>query len=306
MKVLITGGCGYVGSVLVPYLAQRGAQITVLDRMWYGNHLPELGGVDVLRGDARYYQTSDKYDVIIHLAAVSNDPSVDDFPKLTWETNVLSTLNLLQNIKCRRFILASSGSVYGVSDAPKVVETTKLNPMSDYNRSKMVAERVALSFTDDVDVIVLRPGTVCGRSPRMRLDLAANAIAKSAALGKITINGGAQRRPVLPMIDMVRAYEYALTNLCDGVYNVGQDNASIEDLVDRMIAFAPNAEVVVSGNADPRSYNLCSDKIKDCGFQFTGVVEQEMLEVFGSVLSGDVLDTEQCYNAKWMRKICPK
>ena len=179
MKILVTGGCGYKGTVLVPKLIEQGHQVLVVDVMWFGNMLPEHPNLKVEVGDVRCPKDAwfEGIDVIVHLASVANDPCADLDAKLSWETSPLGSLLLVEKAiryGVKNFIYASSGSVYGVSDAEHVTESTELNPISDYNKAKMVTERVLLSYSNQIPVQIVRPATVCGYSPRMRLDVAVN------------------------------------------------------------------------------------------------------------------------------------
>ena len=147
MRVLVTGGCGYVGSVLVPKLLAAGHLVRVVDLQWFGNYLVQHPCLTVEQADFRQCEVNE--DAVIHLAAIANDPHGDLDPKLTWETNALGTMQLADKAArsgVKQFIYASSGSVYGISDAPQVTEDLPLFPLSEYNKTKMVAERVVLSY----------------------------------------------------------------------------------------------------------------------------------------------------------------
>jgi len=304
MKLLITGG--YVGCRLVDYLLSKGHKILVIDPMWYGQYHTQSSNLQLSTESAVDFKTSEWFDAIIHLGAVSNDPSVVDFPKLTWETNVLSTQNLLENVESDVFILASSGSVYGLSEDIHVWEyDTPLVPMSDYNKSKMIAERVAKSYDGDRRIVYLRPGTVVGDSPRLRLDVAGNALAMSSALGRIEVHGGSQMRPIITMEDMLRAYEFAMEHEdMRGAYNVCTQVMSLSDLGEMAHALNPKANLITTDNVDPRSYCMDCDRIQEEGFEITGNISFEMNEVYNAVKYGRVKDPNHpiYYNARWMRR----
>ena len=212
MNVLVTGGCGYKGTVLVPKLLKRGYKVQVLDAQWFGNFLPAHSNLTVTKGDVRDIDSINLQgvDTIIHLSSVANDPCGDLDPKLTWEISALATMQLAdkavrQGVK--QFIFASSGSVYGIKDEDEVTENLELKPISEYNKTKMVSERVLLSYQDDMIVQVIRPATVCGMSPRMRLDVAVNLLTMQALeKGKITVFGGDQARPNIHMDDITDVY----------------------------------------------------------------------------------------------------
>jgi nucleoside-diphosphate-sugar epimerase len=201
MKILVTGGCGYKGHVLVPKLLARGYEVIVFDLQWFGNYLLPHKHLSVVKGDVRNIDTIplDGVDCIIHLSSIANDPCGDLNPQLTWEVSALATMQLADQAKRRgikRFIYASSGSVYGVKEELQVTEELELKPISEYNKTKMVGERVLLSYQDDMVVQIVRPATVCGCSPRMRLDVSVNLLTMQAlSKGKITVFGGDQVRP---------------------------------------------------------------------------------------------------------------
>ena len=179
MKILVTGACGYKGTVLVPKLLKLGHHVLALDTQWFGNFLEKHDRLEVVRLDIINTDKIDlsNIDTVIHLASIANDPCSDLDPKLTWETSCLATMKLAEKAYASnvgQFIYASSGSVYGISDKEHVTEDVKLNPISEYNKTKMCAERILLSYSDKMDIQIIRPATVCGYSPRMRLDVAVN------------------------------------------------------------------------------------------------------------------------------------
>ena len=171
-KVLITGGCGFVGSALVKELLLKGYDITVVDTQWFGNFLEEHENLTCLKLDIRDIENIpfEGMDSVIHLANIANDPSVELNPSLSWEVNVLATQQMANEARkhgIKQFIYASSGSVYGVKEEEHVTEELDLVPISVYNKTKMVSERVLMSYSDDFKVHCIRPATVCGFSPRM-------------------------------------------------------------------------------------------------------------------------------------------
>ena len=175
MKILITGGCGYKGSYLIPLLLDSGHEIISVDTQWFGNYLINHKNLQNLKVDIRNIDKvpMNGIDVVIHLANIANDPAVELNPTLSWEVNVLAGQQLIEKAQrnnVSHFIFASSGSVYGVKDEPKVTEDLELVPISVYNKTKMVAERVFLSYKEKMKIHCVRPATVCGFSPRMRLD----------------------------------------------------------------------------------------------------------------------------------------
>ena len=201
MKIFVTGACGYKGTVLVPKLLAAGHDVVAFDIMWFGNFLKPHPRLTIIRGDVRNIESInlDGIDAIVHLSSVANDPCGDLDPKLTWEISCLATMQLADKAVrtgVKQFVYASSGSVYGVKDEPQVTEDLELKPISEYNKTKMVAERVLLSYADKITVQIIRPATVCGYSPRMRLDVSVNMLTMQALSNrKITVFGGRQIRP---------------------------------------------------------------------------------------------------------------
>ena len=186
MNVLITGGCGYVGTKLTQAVLDRTPHnVTVLDTQWFGNHLPADRRLTVCAMDVRKIDEVDlsSFDTIFHLANIANDPSVDLNPYSSWEVNVLAGMRLVDRAArqgVKQFIFASSSSVYGLKSEPRVTEDLELFPLSEYNKTKMVAERVVMSYADAMTTTIIRPATVCGYSPRMRLDLIVNLLTMQA------------------------------------------------------------------------------------------------------------------------------
>ena len=179
MKIFITGGCGYVGTVLTNSLLNDGHNITVLDTQWFGNFLKPNKCLNVIKNDILNISkiSLKKFDSIIHLANIANDPGVELNQTLSWEVNALASQLLIEKAiddGVEHFIYASSGSVYGVKDEPEVTEDLQLVPISAYNKTKMISERVLISYKDKIKVHCIRPATVCGYSPRMRLDVSVN------------------------------------------------------------------------------------------------------------------------------------
>jgi len=215
-KIVITGGGGYIGTNLVSHLLKKKYHIKVIDTFWFGNYFKKSKNLNIIKKDIRNLNHKDigKADCIIHLASIANDPAGELNPKLTWDVNVLATykiINLAIKKKVKKFNFASSGSVYGIKKEKKVTENLSLEPVSEYNKSKMNAESILLGYKKDIDLTILRPATVCGYSPSMRLDVSVNALTFSAlSKKKITVFGGQQIRPNLSMLDMINSYEYFL------------------------------------------------------------------------------------------------
>jgi nucleoside-diphosphate-sugar epimerase len=237
---------------------------------------------------------------------VANDPCGDLDPKLTWEISCLATMQLADRAArrgIRRFIYASSGSVYGVKHEPQVTEDLELTPISEYNKTKMVAERVLLSYADRMSVQIVRPATVCGYSPRMRLDVSVNMLTMQALTREhITVFGGNQTRPNIHIDDITDVYLFMLDHPEHrGIYNAGFENISIMDIAERVVEHAP-AKITVSESNDPRSYRVNSDKLLAAGFRPRKTVDDAIGEIVHKYRSGELKDEERFHNLKWMQR----
>lgn len=306
MKILVTGGCGYKGHVLVPKLLAAGYDVRVVDTQWFGNFHPEHPRLEVTVGDVNDLRTIefDGVDAIIHLASIANDPCGDLNPKLTWETSCLATMRLANEavrLGIRRLIYASSGSVYGVKSEDKVTEELSLEPVSEYNKTKMVSERVLLSYQDQMNVQIVRPATVCGVSSRMRLDVSVNMLTMQALTkGKITVFGGTQVRPNIHIDDICDLYLFLIQNpQHDGIFNAGFENLSILEIARRIRDRVP-CDIVVTESNDPRSYRLDSTKLLNTGFVPKKSVQQAISDIINSFEAGTLSDDVRFYNLKWM------
>ena len=310
MNILITGGCGYVGTVLTETLLSDGHKITVLDTQWFGNHLKEHPNLVNIKGDIRNVESInlEKIDTILHLANIANDPAVELNPTLSWEVNVLAAQQLADKAirnGVKHFVYASSGSVYGVKDEPQVTEELTLVPISVYNKTKMVAERVLLSYKDKMQVHCIRPATVCGMSPRMRLDVSVNMLTFQALKNKkITVFGGDQTRPNIHMKDMVRVYQHFVNNskIESGCYNAGFENISILQIAE-MVKNKLGAEIIVSESNDPRSYRQNSDKLLNTGFKQEYGVDYAINEIIDAYNDKKFVESDSCYTVKWMKNL---
>lgn len=310
MKILVTGGCGYIGSVLVPKLINLGHEVIVYDIMWFGNFLKPDVNLKIVQGDIRKIDDvpMDGVDAIIHLANIANDPCGDLNPKLSWEVNVLATMGLVEKAishGVKQFILSSSGSVYGVKEEPEVTEDLPLVPISDYNKTKMISERVLLSYRERIIVQIIRPATVCGLSPRMRLDLSVNMLTIQAlSNGRITVFGGEQTRPNIHIQDITDVFIHFL-NLKDkatGIYNAGFENISILDIA-KMVTEYVQADIIVTESNDPRSYRLNSDKLLGTGFKPRFKVVDAIKEIMEAYNRGELKNEDRWYNIKSMLKM---
>lgn len=308
MKVLVTGGCGYKGHVLIPKLLARGYEVTAFDIQWFGNYLQPHPNLQVVKGDVRNIDTVplNGVDCIIHLSSVANDPCSDLDPLLTWEISALATMQLADKAKrlgIKRFIYASSGSVYGVKEELQVTEDLELKPISEYNKTKMVGERVVLSYKDDMIVQIVRPATVCGCSPRMRLDVAVNLLTMQAlAKGKITVFGGDQARPNIHIDDVTDVYLHLIDHPeATGIYNAGFENITILDIAKLITKYIP-VDISVTESNDPRSYRVNSDRLLATGYKPKKCVEDAIREIITRYQAGELKDEDRFYNLKWMEK----
>jgi len=308
MRVLVTGGCGYVGTQLTQaLLARTPAGVTVLDTQWFGNFLPPHPRLEVLPMDVRAIDTFDlaPFDTIFHLANIANDPAVDLNPYASWEVNVLATMRLAEKAArqgVKQLIYASSGSVYGVRPEPEVTEDLELVPISEYNKTKMVAERVVLSYSGSFVATVIRPATVCGLSPRMRLDLTVNLLTMHAlARGRVTVFGGAQVRPNIHLDDLVDLYLFLMDRRIAGVYNAGFENLTVREIADLVVAHVP-AAIVVEPSDDPRSYRLSSKRLLGTGFAPTRTVATAVAELAEAYRAGRLVDDPRWHTVKWMKE----
>lgn len=278
-NVFVTGGAGYVGSVLVPQLLDMGYQVTVFDTFWFGDYLPRHAGLTVFRGDIRDTTHMELYtmDAVIHLANISNDPSFDLDPTLSTSINYDAFEPLVIAAKesgVRRFINCSSSSVYGLSENPEVKEDHPLVPMTLYNKFKGLCEPLLFKHqADDFTCVNIRPATVCGYSPGQRLDLAVNILTNHAVNSdRILVTGGSQKRPNLHIHDMCDVYKLLLEapdeKIQGETFNVGGENLTILVLAEmvkgvteaRLNRYVP---IEIVPNADNRSYWINSDKIME-------------------------------------------
>src|SRR5437660_68330 len=278
--VLVTGGAGYVGSVLVPKLLADGHAVRVLDTYWFGDDVLVAAkghpNLTEIRGDLRERAVLDRAlagcTAVIHLACISNDPSFELDPALGKSINYDAFLPLVKLAKdrgVRRFVYASSSSVYGIKDEDDVTEDLPLKPLTDYSKYKAMCEEVlAREREPGFTTLTLRPATVCGYSPRLRLDLSVNILTNLAYHKReITVFGGEQRRPNLHIQDMTDLYAHTLrwpAEKIDGkVYNAGWQNLTIREIAELVKAeVGDDVRIVTSPTDDLRSYHVSSEKIR--------------------------------------------
>ncbi|MFO0800100.1 MAG: SDR family oxidoreductase [Gemmataceae bacterium] len=305
--VLVTGGAGYVGSVLVPKLLAEGHTVRVLDTYWFGDDvLSSVAGhprLTQIKGDMRDRETLERgvkgATAVIHLACISNDPSFEMDPTLGKSINYDAFFPLVQLSKqhgVKRFVYASSSSVYGIKDEEKVTEELPLKPLTDYSKYKAMCEDVleaarAPGFT----CLTLRPATVCGYSPRLRLDLSVNILTNLAVNKReITVFGGSQYRPNLHIQDMTDLYCAVLkmpAEKIDGkIFNAGWQNMSIADIAEAVKAeVGPDVRIVTSKTDDLRSYRVSSEKIKrELGWEPRYSVPDAIRELVAAFKAGKI------------------
>lgn len=330
MKVLVTGGAGYVGSVLVPKLLERGHGVVVFDIGYFGfDHIAPHPELHVWAGDIR--NTSDfaaavaDCDAVIHLAAISNDASFELDEALSRTTNLECFEPMVlaaKNAGVKQFIYASSSSVYGVSDAPDVTEDHPLVPLTLYNKYKGMCEPLLLKHqAEDFCCTVIRPATVCGYSPRMRLDLSVNILTNHAInKGKITVFGGEQMRPNLHIQDMCRLYcellEVPKAKIAGQTFNVGNENLTIKSIAEivkdecsgRRIEgqYIGPLPIEVVHSQDTRSYHISSAKIANqVGFKPVFSVRDAISDICSAFDRGGIPEPEsdRYFNVRTMKAL---
>jgi nucleoside-diphosphate-sugar epimerase len=323
--VLVTGGAGYVGSVLIPLLLEADYQVRVLDLLLYGEHVfdevKDHPSLWVIKGDLRDQELLKRSlagtDAVIHLACISNDPSFELDPLLGRSINYDAFIPLVEISKAsgvKRFIYASSSSVYGIKNEPNVTEELELEPLTDYSKFKMMCEeelqkRRAPGFT----VTTLRPATVCGYSPRLRLDLSVNILTNHAInKGRITVFGGTQLRPNFHVRDCAELYvktlEWPAEKIDGQIFNAGYQNLSINAIAELVRdVVGKDVEIVATPSADNRSYHISSDKIKrELGYQPRFTIEDAVKDLKAAFDSGKVRDpmtNPLLYNIKRMQEV---
>lgn len=324
-NVLVTGGGGYVGSVLVPKLLAAGHRVRVIDLFIYGEQV--LAGVakhpnlEIVRGDIRdralLTRVLKDQDAVIHLACISNDPSFELDPDLGKSINYDAFLSLVEIAKdsgVRRFIYASSSSVYGIKDEPNVTEDLALLPLTDYSKYKAMCEDVLdRARTPGFVTLTLRPATVCGYAPRLRLDVVVNILTNHAINnGRITVLGGEQMRPNIHIEDMTDLYVESLRypdHLIDGkIFNAGFDNHRVRELAEIVRASVERkVEVIVAPTDDNRSYHVNSDKIRrELGFAPKRTIDQavaDLASAFGAGKVPNAMTDPVYYNIKMMQQV---
>ena len=324
-KVFVTGGAGYVGSVLVPKLLDSGYHVKVLDLYIYGNDVFDAvknhPNLEQVKGDLRDRALLGKIipgcDAVIHLACISNDPSFELNPKLGKSINYDAFTPLVEiskNNSVGRFLFASTSSVYGIKEEENVTEELSLEPLTDYSKYKALCEEILLRYqSPDFTTVIVRPATVCGYSPRLRLDLTVNILTNHAVnLGRITVFGGEQKRPNIHIEDITDLYVDLLSRpdgqVAGKVWNAGYENHRVREIAEIVRnVVGKNVEIVTTPTDDLRSYHISSKKIeRDLGFVSKHTIEdavQDLCDAFAAGKIPNPMDDVRYYNVKMMQAI---
>ncbi len=325
-KVLVTGGAGYVGGILVPHLLSRGYAVTVYDIMFFGRSgLPAHPHLTVIEGDirdtAKLARALGGHDTVLHLACISNDPSfeLDESFSRTINYECFEPMVVAaREAGVRRFVYCSSSSVYGVSDKPDVTEEHPLVPLTLYNKYKGLCEPLLFKHqAPGFTCVTIRPATVCGYSPRMRLDLSVNILTNLAVnTGKITVFGGTQIRPNLHIRDMAEAYELMVEapaeKIAGETFNIGYQNLTIgriaeivRDVVRQEFPERPEIKIETTPTNDPRSYHINSDKIRRVlGYAAKRTIEDAVRDLCRAFKAGRLpnsLEDDRYFNVRRMK-----
>ena len=321
-NIFVTGGAGYVGAVLVPRLLDEGCTVTVLDLMIYGDSViaphPRLR---VIKGDIRDQALLNEalpgHDAVIHLACISNDPSFELNPTLGKSINLDAfgpLVKISRESGVKRFIYASSSSVYGIKKEQNVNEEMILEPLTDYSRFKADCEQILNEAqTTDFTTVTIRPATVCGYSPRQRLDVVVNILTNLAYhKGEITVFGGEQLRPNIHIADMVESYIVVLNApneaVAGQIYNAGYENQPVRELAETVRSVVgEHVKLVTTPTDDNRSYHISSEKIREeLGFKATHTIRdavEDLAKAFESGKLPDSLDNEIYFNIRRMQSL---
>jgi nucleoside-diphosphate-sugar epimerase len=329
-NVLVTGGAGYVGHVLTPRLLAEGYNVTVYDTLFYGARLPNDPKLRVIKGDirdvAKITEAMQGQDAVPHLACISNDASFELDEKLSETINLDAFEPIVKAAKAagvQRFVYCSSSSVYGVSDSPNVTEDHPLVPLTLYNKFKGMCEPILWQYkSDDFTCVTIRPATICGYSPRTRLDLSVNILTNHAVnKGVITVFGGAQMRPNLHIEDMVDAYVLMLKapkeKINGETFNIGFQNYSISDIanmvkkvVEEEMPELGEIKITTTPSNDNRSYHVNSDKVRRVlGFEPKRNIEdavRDLTRAFRNNMLPGSFDDDWYYNVRTMKKLGAK
>ena len=321
-KILITGGAGYVGAVLTSHLLNKGHKITVIDLMIYGEEvLNKNPNLRIIKGDIRDTDLLKKelpnHEVVIHLACISNDPSFELDPKLGKSINLDAFKPLVEISKeslIKRFIYASSSSVYGLKKEKEIHENISLEPLTDYSKYKAECEVILKKYeSENFTPIIIRPATVCGYSPRQRLDVVVNILTNLAYhKRKISVFGGKQLRPNIHIKDIAKVYDVLInaqrSKVSGEIFNVGYENKTVLDLANTVKSvLGDDIQLVETPTDDNRSYHISSKKIKkildfDAKYTITDAVI-DLKKAFENQLLPNSLNDEKYFNIKRMKSV---
>ena len=321
-RVLITGGAGYVGSALTPRLLAEGYEVCVLDLyLYHANPLASHPRLQEIRGDLRDRKLLDQVlsdcDAVIHLACVSNDPSFELDPQLGKSINYDAFAGLVDASReagAKRFVYASSSSVYGIKAEPNVTEDLPLQPLTDYSKYKALCEDLLQDYRrPGFTTLTVRPATVCGYATRLRLDLCVNILTNHALTnGLIKVFGGTQLRPNIHINDMVEFYVQSLRwedEKIDGkTYNVGYENLSIDEIAECVRGVVgKHVEIERTPTDDLRSYHVSSEKVqRELGFTAQHSIRDAIVDLVKAFKQGKVPDSmtdSQYYNIRVMQEL---
>tara|TARA_B100001996_G_scaffold224936_1_gene173175 strand:+ start:1859 stop:2839 length:981 start_codon:yes stop_codon:yes gene_type:complete len=321
-KILITGGAGYVGAVLVPYLLKKGHKITVIDLMIYGEKVLEKNkSLRIIKGDIRDQNLLNRelagHEIVIHLACISNDPSFELNPSLGKSINLDAFTPLVEISKkngVERFIYASSSSVYGVKKEKDVNESMSLEPLTDYSKYKVECEKILQKYkSENFTPITLRPATVCGYSARQRLDVVVNILTNLAYHKRqISVFGGSQLRPNIHIKDMAEVYNILInaekSKVSGEIFNAGYENQTVLDLANTVKeVIGKDVELKTTPTNDNRSYHISSKKIKKIlNFESKFTIKDAVIDLkdaFKKDLLPNSLTDDKYFNIKTMQSI---
>jgi nucleoside-diphosphate-sugar epimerase len=327
-SIFITGGAGYAGSRLVPQLIDKGYKVTVYDIMYFGSgFLPKSKDLNIIEGDIRdapkLENACKDHDIFLNLACISNDTSFEIDEKLSTSINLDAFEPMVlaaKKSKIKRFIYASSSSVYGVSDQKNVKEDHPLVPLTLYNKYKGLCEPLLLKHTDkNFEGVIFRPATLCGYAPRQRFDLSVNILTNHAVNNKkITVFGGDQLRPNLHIQDYCDLIEKLILaksdKICNQIFNVGYQNMSIKEIaqvvqkvVQKEFPDFGEIPIITTKSDDNRSYHINSDKVKKVlGFEPVKSVEDAVTELctcFKQNLFQNTFDDDFYFNVKRLKNL---
>jgi len=324
--VFVTGGAGYVGAVLIPKLLNESYSVKVLDLFIYGEDVfPDVSGnpnLECIKGDIRNQDLLKDAlpgcDAVIHLACISNDPSFELNPELGKSINLDSFVPLVEISRdsgTHRFIYASSSSVYGIKEVESVTEKMELEPLTDYSKYKALCEEILARYqADDFTTVTVRPATVCGYSPRLRLDLTVNILTNHAINnGRITVFGGEQRRPNIHIEDITDLYIELLRrqdmDIAGKTWNAGFQNHPVGEIAEivRKVVGRDSVEIVTTPTDDHRSYHISSEKLRcDLGFEPKHTIEDAVSDLKAAFDVGKIpnpMNGTRYYNIKTMQTI---